>query len=54
MEEKQNIKCDVHDCKHCDCDKDCCSLESIKVSNCGGEGEKETTMCNSYDKRNSK
>ena len=50
-DEKQQINCSVHDCKHCDCEKDCCSLKEIHVCNCHGEDKKETTMCDSYDKR---
>ena len=55
-EKKDNkqIECSVHDCKHCDCDVDCCTLESIKVCNCHGDGDKETTMCDSYDKEDKK
>ncbi|MBO5095324.1 MAG: DUF1540 domain-containing protein [Bacilli bacterium] len=45
----QKIKCVVHDCKYCDCDKDLCSLKEIKVCNCtSGEIPKELTMCDSY------
>ena len=53
MKKDQKIKCDVHDCRHCDLDNDKCILDSIKVCNCGGKGEKETTMCDSYNKKNS-
>lgn len=49
--EKQTIKCDVYDCKHCNCDEECCSLEEIKVCNCDDCKEKESTMCDSYDKK---
>jgi len=48
--DNQQIQCSVHDCKHCDCECDCCKLESIKVCNCRGDGDKENTMCSSYDK----
>ena len=51
MNKRQTIKCDVHDCKFCDCECDECSLKSIKVSNCNGVGEKETTMCSSYKEK---
>lgn len=54
MEKKQKIECDVHDCKHCDCDCDECTLKSIKVCNCHGCGEKETTMCDSYKEKKDK
>lgn len=49
--EKQTIKCDVYDCKHCDLGMECCSLKQIKVSNCSNNKEKEATMCASYDVR---
>lgn len=48
--EKQKIKCTVHDCKHCNCDHDCCKLEEIKVCDCSPEKKKEATMCDSYMK----
>ena len=51
MEKKQKIECDVHDCKHCDCDCDECTLKSIKVCNCHGCGVKENTMCDSYKEK---
>ena len=46
--DKQKIKCDVYDCKHCDCDKECCCLDEIKVCNCNSNHDKEATMCDSY------
>ena len=49
--DKQNIKCDVYDCKHCDLEVECCSLREIKVSNCNQNKEKEATMCDSYSPR---
>lgn len=49
--EKQTIKCDVYDCKHCDLKAECCNLKEIKVSNCSNNKEKEATMCASYDVR---
>ena len=52
MEKKQCIKCDVHDCKHCDCSCDCCTLKEIKVCNCGESKDKEATMCDSYEEKN--
>lgn len=48
---EQTIECSVHDCKHCDCGCNMCELDKIKVRNCNGDGEKETTMCNSYEKK---
>lgn len=51
MKDKQNICCDVHSCKHCNCDKDHCKLEEIKICNCESERNKEATMCDSYEKR---
>ena len=47
----QEIGCKVHDCRFCNCDCNCCSLEKIEVCNCAPENEKEATMCNSYEKR---
>lgn len=49
--ENQKIKCDVHDCRHCNCDDDCCILDEIKVCNCNNNEDKESTMCDSYDKK---
>lgn len=46
---KQTIKCDVYDCKHCNCDNEECELNEIKVCNCNNKENKESTMCNSYD-----
>ena len=50
-QKNQKINCNVHDCKHCNCDKDECSLIKIKVCNCNDNCDKESTMCNSYDKK---
>lgn len=51
MEKDQKIKCDVEDCKHCDCENHVCELSKIKVCNCDGCGCKETTMCDSYKEK---
>ena len=48
---KQKINCDVFDCKHCNCDDCLCELEKIRVCNCNYNCDKESTMCDSYDKR---
>lgn len=48
---EQTIDCSVHDCKYCNCEFNKCNLDKINVCNCHGDGEKETTMCNSYDKK---
>lgn len=48
---EQKIACSVYDCKHCECEKDMCNLKEIKVANCKGSGEKETTMCDSYKQK---
>lgn len=50
-QKKQEICCSVHDCVHCDCGCDMCQLKEIKVCNCGGDGEKENTMCDSYKEK---
>lgn len=47
---KQNIKCNVKDCKHCNCDKNECTLKEIKVCSCDDECHKEGTMCDNYKK----
>lgn len=49
--DKQTIKCNVYDCKHCDIDIEYCNLNEIKVCNCNHNKEKESTMCDSYVKR---
>ena len=48
--EKQNIKCDVHSCKHCNCDEDYCGLREVEIKNQSGvaKDEKET-ICSSYE-----
>lgn len=51
MKKEQLINCSVHDCTHCDCGKDTCELDEIKVCNCGYEEKKENTICDSYEKR---
>lgn len=51
MIRKQKIGCNVYDCKYCDCKCDECKLKDIMICNCHGEGEKETTMCDSYEKK---
>lgn len=51
----QKIKCQVYDCKYCNCYKDLCDLKEIEVVNCtSGESPKELTMCNSYKGTKSK
>lgn len=49
--DKQYIKCEVFDCKYCNEDEECCKLEEIKVCNCNDSKDKESTMCDSYDKK---
>jgi hypothetical protein len=46
--DRQTIKCDVYNCRHCDLEEMCCSLREIKVSNCNKNKEKEATMCDCY------
>ena len=48
---KQNIRCEVADCKHCDIENVCCNLKEIKISNCNSNKEKEATMCENYNIR---
>lgn len=55
--DKQNINCNVHSCKHCNCDLDECKLREIEVKNQSGLAKDEKdTICSSYelDKENSK
>ena len=50
-ENKQNIKCDVHTCKYCNCDCDVCELREIEIKNqcgCGPATDKNQTICSSY------
>ena len=49
--DRQTIKCDVYDCRHCDLEVECCSLREIKISNSSNDKEKEATMCASYKVR---
>ena len=51
MKKEKTIACSVHDCKHCNEKKEQCRLEEIKITNCKGSGEKETTMCDSYQQK---
>lgn len=51
MNNKQNIKCNVFNCKHCNCDNCICELNEIKICNCNDSKDKESTMCDSYKKR---
>lgn len=47
--EKQNIKCEVHSCKYCNCDDDHCDLREIEVKNQSGLAtDKDETVCSSY------
>ncbi len=51
MKKEQEINCSVHDCEHCNCEKNKCQLKEIKICNCGSEECKENTICDSYKKR---
>lgn len=48
---KQAIECTVYDCRHCNYKDDYCELDKIKVCDRKGQDSKESTMCDSYDKR---
>ena len=48
MKKNQTIKCDVFNCRYCDCDNKYCNLKEIKISNMDNTKEKEATMCASY------
>ena len=47
----QKINCNVYDCMYCNYSQDKCSLSEIKVCNCKDNTNKESTMCDSYEKR---
>ena len=47
----EKIICSVHDCKNCDCECNECKLKKIEVCHCDDCGTKESTMCDSYDKK---
>lgn len=47
----ENIDCTVKDCKYCECNKNKCKLNCIKIANCNNKKNKESTMCVSYKKR---
>jgi len=47
--EKQNIKCDVHTCKYCNCEENHCDLREIEIKNQSGfAASKKDTICASY------
>lgn len=47
--DKQNIKCDVHSCKYCDCEENHCDLREIEIKNQSGLAtSKKDTICGSY------
>lgn len=52
MEKNSNniIKCNVHECEHCNCECDICKLEKINICtcNCKNCDCKEETMCASF------
>lgn len=48
---KQAIECTVYDCTHCNYNEDHCELSKIKICDLKGKKSKESTMCDSYDKR---
>ena len=47
---KQNINCDVHSCKYCNCDDDYCDLREIEIKNQSGLAmDEKETICSSYE-----
>lgn len=47
---KQNINCDVHSCKYCNCDDDHCDLREIEIKNQSGLAmDEKETICSSYE-----
>lgn len=51
MSKNDNIDCNVHDCKYCDCNNDKCKLNCIKVAHSDKDTCKESTMCASYKRK---
>lgn len=51
-EYEQKIKCNVYECKHCNCNLDACKLSKIDISTCDDEkcDCKEGTMCANFEK----
>lgn len=49
-EDNQKIKCNVHNCEHCNCECDVCKLDKIDVCTCNCDDctSKEETMCASF------
>mgnify|MGYP004506188001 FL=1 len=46
--DKQNIKCDVHSCKHCNSEEDHCDLREIEIKNQSGMAkDSQETLCSS-------
>ena len=48
--EKQNIKCDVHSCKHCNCDEDHCGLREVEIKNQSGVAKDDKISNNKREK----
>ena len=47
---KQNINCDVHSCKYCNCYDDHCDLREIEIKNQSGLAmDEKETICSSYE-----
>ena len=47
--DKQNIKCEVHSCRYCNCDENTRDLREVEIRNQSGLAtEKKETICSSY------
>lgn len=47
---KQNINCDVHSCKHCNCEENHCDLREVEIKNQSGMAtDEKETICSSYE-----
>lgn len=51
MSKNDNIDCNVHDCRYCNCECNKCKLNCIKVSHSNKDNTKRSTMCSSYKKK---
>lgn len=53
MEKDKNIRCNVHSCKHCNCNEDLCKLREIEIkkqSGCSNPCDAKETICSSFEK----
>lgn len=53
VEKDKNIRCNVHSCKHCNCNEDLCKLREIEIkkqSGCSKPCDAKETICSSFEK----